>query len=58
MTDTSPTPALTLGADWTPAEPGVTRRLVARGQQLMAMQVRFEQGAQAPGTPTRTSSSP
>ncbi|MGM9322584.1 cupin domain-containing protein [Deinococcus aquaticus] len=40
-----PAPPLILGADWSPAEPGVTRKLVARGQQLMAMQVRFESGA-------------
>ncbi|GGR73097.1 cupin [Deinococcus seoulensis] len=57
MTDTAPTdrppadhpaapaPLLRLGDDWSPAEPGVTRRLVARGTSLMAMQVRFESGA-------------
>lgn len=36
---------LRLGDDWSPAEPGVTRKLVARGSSLMAMQVRFESGA-------------
>lgn len=40
-----PAPPLQLGADWSPAEPGVTRKLVARGKDLMAMQVRFEAGA-------------
>lgn len=43
---TQPTPtALVLGADWFPAEPGVVRKLVALGEQLMAMQIRFEAGA-------------
>ena len=51
MTDTVTNPApsrparLTLGDDWSPAEPGVVRKLVALGEQLMAMQVRFERGA-------------
>lgn len=46
MTEPAPlSPPPILGADWSPAEPGVTRRLAARGQQLMAMQVRFERGA-------------
>lgn len=43
---TQPTPtALVLGADWFPAEPGVVRKLVALGEQLTAMQIRFEAGA-------------
>lgn len=34
-----------LGGDWENAETGVQRKLVALGQQVMAMQVRFEKGA-------------
>ena len=51
MTDTKTPPArnarplLELGADWSHAEPGVERKLVALGERMMAMQVRFEAGA-------------
>lgn len=51
MTDTAPpapTPAprpLVLGDDWSPAEPGVERKLVALGETMMAMRVRFAAGA-------------
>lgn len=45
MTETKKAPVLTLGADWSPAEPGVTRKLVALGDTLMAIRVRFEEGA-------------
>lgn len=31
---------------WKNAEPGVTRRLVAAGDKMMAMEVRFEPGAE------------
>ena len=31
---------------WKSAEPGVTRRLVAAGDKTMAMEVRFERGAE------------
>lgn len=46
-TNTAPSrpPRLSLGEDWSYAEPGVERKLVALGEQLMAMQVRFEPGA-------------
>jgi len=30
---------------WKPAEAGVTRRLIAKGDKTMAMEVRFEKGA-------------
>lgn len=35
-----------LGGDWENAESGVTRKLVALGDHMMAMQVRFETGAE------------
>ncbi len=31
---------------WKPAEPGVTRRLVAAGETMMAMEVRFDSRAE------------
>ena len=31
--------------DWKTAEPGVTRRLLTRGEKTMTMEVRFEKGA-------------
>ncbi|RIH88473.1 Cupin domain protein [Meiothermus luteus] len=32
--------------DWEAAEPGVARRLVALGQRMMAIRVRFSEGAE------------
>jgi len=42
----APTPVpMKLGGDWSYAEPGVERRLVALGERMMAMRVRFQTGA-------------
>lgn len=36
----------TMQTDWQAAEPGVTRRLVANGASMTAMEVRFDTGAE------------
>lgn len=45
MSDTAKQQDYLIRTDWQPAEPGVTRRLVAVGESMTAMEVRFDSGA-------------